>query len=95
MSFRALFLSVAAMSAEPAPNKQFYSLRPDRKRAAATAPVRGQGSSEFGRLDDDVGEGAASGTYPVVLLPCAAKSALKQAMHESATDGGRQIPCLA
>jgi hypothetical protein len=28
VSFRALFLSVAATSAEPAPNKQFYSIRP-------------------------------------------------------------------
>jgi hypothetical protein len=42
--------------------------------------VRGQGSNEFGRLDDDVGERAASSTYPLALR---AKSALKQAMHES------------
>jgi hypothetical protein len=45
VSFRALFLSLAAMSEEPALTTKFYSLRPDRKRAP--------GNGMTGRLRGD------------------------------------------
>ena len=44
------------MSAEPVPNKQFYSIRPD---DPYDSPVRGQGRNESGRLDNGVEEGHA------------------------------------
>jgi hypothetical protein len=51
------------MSAEPVPTKQFYSIRPYSIRPAVNepcdSPVRGQGSHESGRLDNNVGEGHA------------------------------------
>jgi len=92
VSFRTLLLSVAAMSAEPVPNKEFYSVRPARQRAPPTARCADKAAASSD------GPAMTPGNAPrraPILLPCAAKPAMNQAMQSPATDGGRQIPCLA
>jgi hypothetical protein len=66
VSFRTLLLSVAAMSAEPAPNKQFYSIRPARRRAPATARCADKAAPSPGGSTITPGN-APPRTYPLAL----------------------------
>ena len=78
VSFRALLLSVAAMLAEPVPNKQFYSIRPGRQRPA-TARCADKAATSRGD------PAMTSGTRRAGDLSSAVRCqpTLNQAMHES------------